>query len=89
MLIPVTNPGDTLYNDLYKGGFARKGYPKLLDFRYKRGKGRLKLHEVCERVGKSVISFCKKLQNWITDAFHGYEKVDETKIELEFENVGF
>ena len=33
MLIPVTNPGDTLYNDLYKGGFARKVYPKLLDFR--------------------------------------------------------
>ena len=68
----------SIYNDLYTGGFARKGYPKLLDFRYKRGKGRLKLHEVCERVGKSVISFSKKLQNWITDAFHGYEKVEET-----------
>ena len=38
----------------------------------------MRLFEVYERVGKSVISFCKKLQNWLTDAFHGYEKFEET-----------
>ena len=38
----------------------------------------MRLFEVYERVEKSVISFCKTLQNWLTDAFHGYEKVEET-----------
>ena len=38
----------------------------------------MKLFEVHKRVGKSVISFCKKLQNWLIDAFHGYEKVQKT-----------
>jgi len=28
-----------------------------------------KLREVYERVRKSVISFCKKAQDWLTDAF--------------------
>ena len=30
---------------------------------------------VHERVGKSVILFCKKSPKWLTDAFYGCEKV--------------
>ena len=70
--------GETSYRKTYAGRFRLKGVAFSF-FRYmKRGRDFTRCrHAVYERVGKSVISVCKKAQKGLTDAFYGCDKVRE------------